>query len=156
MIEIDVPGFGFLRLEYLISDYNGTLALDGHLSFQVRDKLNAISKKLKIFIVTSDEFGKANQELKDLKCELHIIKEEDMAAKKAEFVTKLGSDKVVAFGNGMNDTKMLSAAKLGIIISGCEGCAIQALLAADIQVTSPTDGLDLLLNPKRLRASLKF
>ena len=31
MIEIDVPGFGALRLEHLVLDYNGTLACDGML-----------------------------------------------------------------------------------------------------------------------------
>ena len=79
-----------------------------------------------------------------------------MSAQKAEFVTKLGAERVVAFGNGMNDRKMLKAAKLWVIILGREGCAVKALLAADLQVASAVDGLDLLLNPKRLRATLKF
>jgi soluble P-type ATPase len=79
-----------------------------------------------------------------------------MAAQKAGFVTKLGAQSVVALGNGLNDKDMLKAARLGIIVLGREGCAVETLLAADLQVTSATDGLDLLLNHKRLRATLKF
>ena len=156
MLEIDIPGFGPLKLEYLVSDFNGTLALDGNLPPEVEQKLNKIALILKIFVLTSDEFGKAEEELKDVNCELHIIKEKDMDAQKAGFVRKLGSEKVVAFGNGMNDKEMLKISRLGIIVSGREGCAVEALVAADIQVTSSLDGLDLLVNPKRLKATLKF
>jgi P-type E1-E2 ATPase len=156
MLELEVPGFGSVKLEYLVSDFNGTLALDGNLPSQVKNKLNTLAKSLEIFILTSDEFGKAKEELKDVNCVLHVLEEHDMAAQKAEFVKKLGAEKVVAFGNGMNDKAMLKAAKLGVVISGREGCAVESLLAADLQVTSATDGLDLLLHPKRLRATLKF
>jgi soluble P-type ATPase len=79
-----------------------------------------------------------------------------MAAQKADFVVKLGAEKVVAFGNGMNDKEMLKATKLGVVVLGREGCAVETLLAADLQVPSAVDGLDLLLNLKRLRATLKF
>jgi len=51
---------------------------------------------------------------------------------------------------------MLKVARLGFIVAGGEGCAVEALLAADIQLASAVDGLDLLLNPRRLRATLKF
>ena len=156
MFEVDIPGFGPLKLEYLVSDFNGTLALDGNLPPEVKQKLNNIAGVLRIFVLTSDEFGKAKEELKDVNCKLHIIEEKNMDAQKATFVRKLGAEKVVALGNGMNDREMLKVAKLGIIVSGREGCAVETLIAADIQVTSPLDGLDLLINPKRLRATLKF
>ncbi|MCW4009117.1 MAG: ATPase P [Candidatus Bathyarchaeota archaeon] len=145
-----------MKLDYLVSDFNGTLALDGNLPLEVKQKLNALSKSLQLFIVTSDEFGKAKEQLRDVDCVLHVLEEKDMAAQKAEFVAKLGAQRVVALGNGLNDKDMLKAARLGIIVLGNEGCAVETLLAADLQVTSATDGLDLLLNPKRLRATLKF
>jgi soluble P-type ATPase len=156
MLEIDVPGFGLMKLDYLVSDFNGTLALDGILPFEVKQKLNALSKSLQVFILTSDEFGKAKEQLSEVNCDLHVLGEKDMAAQKAGFVTKLGAQSVVALGNGLNDKDMLKAARLGIIVLGREGCAVETLLAADLQVTSATDGLDLLLNHKRLRATLKF
>jgi soluble P-type ATPase len=51
---------------------------------------------------------------------------------------------------------MLKTAALGIIIVGSEGCAVESLLAAHVQVANAVDGLDLLLNPRRLRATLKY
>lgn len=156
MLEIDVPGFGPLKLEYLVSDFNGTLALDGNLPLQVKQKLNSVARSLRLFVLTSDEFGKAKEELKGVNCTLHILEEKNMGTQKAEFVRKLGAEKVVAFGNGMNDREMLKAACLGIVVMGREGCAVEALVAADVQVANAMDGLNLLLNPKRLRATLKF
>jgi len=51
---------------------------------------------------------------------------------------------------------MLKSAKIGVIVVGREGCAVESLLAAHVQVASAIDGLDLLLNPRRLRATLKY
>lgn len=51
---------------------------------------------------------------------------------------------------------MLKAAGLGIAVCLNEGCATDAILAANIMVTSATDALDLLLYPKRLKATLRF
>ncbi len=156
MLKIDVVGFGALKLQYLVSDFNGTLALDGNLPLEVKHKLNVLSESLQLFVLTSDEFGKAQEQLHDVNCTLHILEEKDMAVQKADFVAKLGAERVVAFGNGMNDKGMLKAARLGIIVLGREGCAVETLLSADVQVSSIEDGLDLLLNSKRLRATLKF
>jgi len=156
VLNIDIPGFGSLELEYLVSDFNGTLALDGNLLLQVKQKLNAVAYSLGVFVLTSDEFGKAKEELRGVNCTLHILEERKMDVQKAEFVRKLGAEKVVAFGNGMNDREMLKVAKLGIVVVGSEGCAVEALVAADVQVASAVDGLDLLLSPRRLKATLKF
>ena len=87
---------------------------------------------------------------------MHIVKGTAIDAQKAEFVDRLGADKVVAIGNGLNDRGMLKIARLGIIVAGSEGCAVESFLAADIQVASALDGLDILLEPRRLRATLKF
>jgi soluble P-type ATPase len=68
----------------------------------------------------------------------------------------MGPDKVVALGNGNNDRKLLAAARVGIAVAEREGCAVEAIVAANILVRSAVDGLDLLLNPKRLKATLRF
>lgn len=156
MLKIEVPGFGGIELEFLVTDFNGTLALDGNLLPNVKEKLADIAHSLKIFVLTSDEFGSVKEQLKEVRCTLNVLEENNMDDQKADFVNKLGCDKVVAFGNGLNDSKMLKVAKLGIVVSGHEGCAVETLLAADIQVANAVDGFDLLLNPRRLRATLKF
>ncbi len=71
--------------------------------------------------MTSDEFGKAKEELNGVKCQLHILEEKGMPKQKADFVNKLGAQNVVAFGNGANDKAMLKAARLGIVVLGREG-----------------------------------
>ena len=62
----------------------------------------------------------------------------------------------MALGNGQNDRLMLKAAKIGIAVTEGEGCAVDAIMAANIQVTRAVDALDLLLHPKRLKATLRF
>lgn len=71
------------------------------------------------------------------------------------YVRDLGADRVIAIGNGNNDRLMLKMARVGIAVTGEEGCAIAALTNADIHVSNISDGLGLLLNPNRLKASLR-
>jgi soluble P-type ATPase len=156
MLEIDIPGFGPVRLEHLVSDFTGTLSVDGMLLPEVEVRLNKLSEIMKIHILTADTFGKAKDELKNVKCDMHILSGENHDVQKKAFVEKLGAVSVVALGNGKNDRKMLKAAKVGIAVTEGEGCAVDAILAADIHVRSALDGLDLLLNAKRCKATLRY
>jgi soluble P-type ATPase len=156
MFELDIPGFGAVTLEYLVSDFTGTLSEDGKLVPGVKDRLNKIEAFLKIHILTADTFGKAKAEMEGVNCEMHILKGENHDVQKEEYVRKLGAEKVIAFGNGNNDRKMLNASKIGIAVCLKEGCSVDAIKSADIMVTSITDGLDLLLNSKRMKATLRF
>ena len=156
MLEIDIPGFGLVRLEHLVSDFTGTLSVNGQLIPKVDARLNKLSEFMKIHILTADTFGKAQAELKDINSEIHILTGENHDVQKEKYVTKLGVENVVAFGNGNNDRKMLKVARIGVAVSEGEGCAVDALMAASIHVRSALDGLDLLLNPKRLKATLRY
>jgi len=117
MHEIDIPGFGAVNLEHLVSDFTGTLSVDGRLLPGVRGQLNEMAKFLKIHILTADTFGKATAELEGIDCEIHILKGKDHDTQKEEYVKKLGAQKVIAFGNGNNDRKMLKTARIGIAVS---------------------------------------
>lgn len=156
MLKIDIPGFGLVQLEHLVSDFTGTLSVDGRLLSGVRSQLNEIAKFLKVHILTADTFGKVKTELEGVNCEIHILTGEDHDVQKEEYVKKLGAENVVAFGNGNNDRRMLKAACIGIAVSQGEGCATDAIMAADIHVPSANFGLDLLLHPKRCKATLRF
>ena len=111
---------------------------------------------MKIHILTADTFGKARAALEGIPCEVHILTGKDHDIQKEKYVRKLGPDNVVAFGNGKNDRKMLKIARIGIAVSQGEGCAVDALCAADIHVTSAQNGLGLLLKTKRCKATLRF
>lgn len=156
MFELDIPGFGSVRLEYLVSDFTGTLSVDGRLVPGVRERLNRIAEFLHIYILTADTFGRAAEELRGINCEVHILHGEDHDIQKEEFVKRLGPERVIAFGNGNNDRRMLKTARIGIAVMLDEGCSCDALRSADIMVKSIIDGLDLLLSPKRLKATLRF
>ena len=156
MLEIEIPGFGLVHLEHLVSDFTGTLSVDGKLLSGVKDQLNQIGKFLKIHILTADTFGKARAQLKGVHGEIHILEGKNLDRQKEHYVKKLGARNVVAMGNGNNDRRMLKAARIGIAVSEGEGCAVDAILSANIHVRSARDGLGLLLNPKRCKATLRF
>jgi len=156
MLEIDIPGFGLVRLGHLVSDFTGTLSVSGQLIPMMDARLNKLAELMKIHILTADTFGKAQAELEGINCEIHILAGENHDVQKEEYVAKLGADSVAAFGNGNNDRRMLKAARIGIAVSEGEGCSVDAIMAADVHVRSAVEGLDLLLNPKRLKATLRF
>lgn len=156
MIEIDIPGFGAVKLKHLVSDFTGTLSFDGKLIPGVKERLNKLSKQLDIHVLTSDTFGTALTELKDVKCKARVLEGEYHDLQKEEYIEKLGASSVVAFGNGNNDRKMLRIAHIGIAVTEGEGAAVDILMAGDIHVTGIINGLDLLLHTKRLKATLRY
>lgn len=156
MLEIDIPRFGLVRLEHLVSDFTGTLSVDGKLLPGVRERLNRIAVFMKVHILTTDTFGKAQAELEGVNCEVYILTGQNHDEQKENYVNRLDADYVAAFGNGNNDRKMLKTARIGIAVTEAEGCSVDAITAANIHVRSVVDGLDLLLNPKRCKATLRF
>jgi len=156
MIEIDIPGFGTVKLEHLVSDFTGTLSYDGKLIPGVKEKLNELAGFLTIHVLTSDTFGTAVAELNGVNCQTHILEGEFHDLQKEEYVEKLGATSVAAFGNGNNDRKMLRVARIGIAVTEREGSAVDILMAGDLNVAGILNGLDLLLNTKRLKATLRY
>jgi len=156
MFQLDIPGFGPVRLAHLVSDYTGTLSLDGKLLPGVRDRLLAISEFMEIHILTADTFGMVREELQDTPCDIRILTGDNHDVLKEEYIMELGAKSVLAFGNGTNDRRMLKTARVGMAVSQGEGCAVEALIAADIHVRDANIGLDLLLYPIRMKATLRF
>lgn len=156
MVKVEIPGYGLLEFEHFVTDFSGTLSEDGGVLPGVREKLNELSSKLKIHVLTSDTFGRAEKELKGVNCILHVLKGEGHVFQKEKYILNLGADTVVALGNGNNDVNMLRTAKLGICVCLKEGCSVEALTASKIFVLSPADAIDLLLYTKRLIATLRI
>ena len=111
--------------------------------------------ELRIHVVTGDTFGTARAELAGLPCAIVVLAAEGQAEAKARFARELGTPKVIAIGNGRNDRLLLEAAALAIGVCGREGIATEALQASDIVVPDPAAALDLLLDTKRLVATLR-
>ena len=155
MIEINVPGYKNLSLGHLVLDYNGTLAVDGVLIDGVQILLNNVAEHLLLHVVTADTFGKAELGLKGVDCTLSILTVDRQAEAKRQYVRNLNSDHTIAIGNGRNDNLMVKEAALGIAVLEKEGTAVETLCAADIVCYSVLDALELLLNPKRIIATLR-
>jgi len=155
MIEVDIPGFGELRLEHLVMDYNGTLACDGILIDGVGERLRILRDVLQIHVITADTFGKVRGQMEGLPVEVMVLPKERQDEGKLAFVENLGSGQTVCIGNGRNDRLMLGAAALGISVIEGEGTASVTLTAGDVVCSGILDALDLLNHPLRLTATLR-
>lgn len=156
MLDIDVPGLGRLRLEHLVLDVNGTLALDGDLLPGVADRIARLRDAFTLHLLTADTHGR--QAAIDARLGLTGVRlgpAEPEAEQKAAYVRRLGADAVVAVGNGANDALMLREAALAIAVLGGEGLAAVALREADVLTADIAAALDLLLHPRRLVATLR-
>ncbi|GFM35819.1 HAD family hydrolase [Desulfovibrio psychrotolerans] len=176
MLQITIPGGASLALETLVLDYNGTVALDGELLPGVAERLTRLAPALRIVVLTADTHGTVTRAMQGLPAEVMVIgpsggKNGNAAPQKPECssvpasipqdsaklqaLLRLDATRCVAFGNGRNDGLMLRRAALAVAVMGREGVAAEALLAAHVTVYSIEDGLDLLLHPDRLRATLR-
>ena len=161
MIQVTIPGQPDLVLRHLVSDLNGTLAVDGVLLAGVTARLARLSGQLTVHILTAGTHGGLERAAADLVAACAAAGNpaptwERIAtgADKARYVERLGAG-VVALGNGANDAAMFGAAALSIAVIGGEGAHTSALAAARVVTTSPLDALDLLLRPQRLVATLR-
>ncbi len=152
MIRIDIPNRGTIELQHAVFDVNGTLAIDGVPIPGVIDRLKALAAQLSIHALTAGTHGNLETLEKAFGFPPQII---STGEEKAHFVQELGPSSVIAIGNGANDALMLQLAAIGIAVLATEGVAISALQAADVLVTSPLDAIGLILNPKRLVATLR-
>lgn len=155
MIELNIPGLESVQLRHLVSDVNGTLALDGRLLPGIAKRLSDLSDRISIHLVTADTHGQQHVIDQRLGVVAERIPPEGEAASKARFVESLGAENVIAFGQGANDAGMLAAARIGVAVISEEGLAVQTLTAADLVLPDIHAALDLLEKPLRLVASLR-
>jgi P-type E1-E2 ATPase len=155
VIEINIPGRGTLRLEHLVTDVNGTLAVDGQLIEGVAQRIGSLKNRLTVHMLTADTHGR--QASMDAQLDLKAVRIQpgDEAGQKAAYVRQLGAEGVVALGQGANDAGMLKEAALGICVLSLEGTAGETLLAADLVTPDINTALDLLEKPLRITASLR-
>lgn len=155
MIELIIPGHKSLRLEHLVCDVNGTLAVDGQLIDGVSKALRALKDRLLIHAITADTHGRQVWIDQQLGLTAVRIEPGNEAGQKTAFIQDLGAESVVAIGQGANDAGMLKAAALGICILSSEGTSIETLQAADLVVPDILMALGLLEKPNRIVATLR-
>ena len=155
MIELNIPGRGLLKLEHLVTDVNGTLAVDGQLIEGVAQRLAVLQDRLTVHMLTADTHGRQAAIDKELNLTAIRIQPGNESKQKAEYVRQLGAESIVAFGQGANDAGMLKEAALGICVFSMEGTAGETLFSADIVAPDVNTALDLLDKPLRIIASLR-
>lgn len=155
MISVNVPGVGDINLEHVVFDVNGTLAVDGKLIPGIPDLLQDLGQLLNIHLLTADTHGKQIEIDQQLNLEAVRIQVGDEMRQKAQYINQLGASRTAAVGQGANDTLMLEAARIGICVISAEGTALDTLLKADLVVPDILSALEILINPTRLKASLR-
>jgi len=149
MIDVEVPWWKRLRLQTLVLDVNGTLALDGDLLPGVTQRVRTLGDRLEtVLLLSADTFGGLDRTADALSVSATRLEPGgNEASQKAAVVRSLGPDSVVAIGNGANDADMLREAALGICVLGPEGASPAAIQASDLLAASITEALDLLISP---------
>lgn len=155
MIEVNIPGRDTMTLQVLVLDYNGTLALDGEMFESVKDHLLRLSPFLKIHILTADTYGTVERQCMGLPVQVKVLESMDHTTEKADYLLQFNTQEIIAIGNGANDHLMLERAHLGIAVIGFEGASMQTLLSADLVVNNIEDAFGLLIEPQRLKATLR-
>jgi len=152
---IEVPYYKTLKLEHVVLDYNGTIAQDGQLKVEVKTLLPTLCENYTVHVITADTFGSVKAQMEGFHVTVTVLQTDNHTAEKAAYIDGLGKINCVAIGNGNNDSNMLQNAILGIVIIGNEGCATSTLLQSDISCSCIEDALQLLVNEKRLIATLR-
>jgi P-type E1-E2 ATPase len=155
MIEINLPGRGVLRIEHLVTDVNGTLAVDGVLIDGIAEAVKSVRQRVNVHLLTADTLGRQSVIDEQLNLIATRLTPGNEQEQKRAFVEKLGADGVVAIGQGANDAAMLKQAALGICVMSAEGAAAETLLSADLVVPNIATAFDLLEKPLRIVASLR-
>ena len=150
-----MPGQRVYRLEHLILDLNGTIALDGSIIEGVPERLNLLRRSLSIIVVTADTRGTARGLGQRIGVKIHKVDPVDEKAQKSKLVHRLGNEITASSGNGSNDSWMLKESILGICVLGAEGASAEAITSCDVLVPNINAALDLLIRPDRLIATLR-
>jgi soluble P-type ATPase len=154
MIFIERPGQVALEIEAILIDFEGTLASDRRVHPKAKDKINLLSKRAKIYILTKEEKEHAEEVLKKVKAEIIYLTEGESSQKKLDLLRQMGANRTVAIGNGVDDVPMIEEAGFGICVLGKEGTFSEAMKKADVVFTNILDALDFLLKPLRQKATL--
>lgn len=154
-MHIEIPGYITYDLKYLLLDYNGTIALDGHMCETVKELIRQVSKELEVFVLTADTHGTAAAECEGLPVTLKTFPTDSAMHSKQEILNSFDTSCCCAIGNGRNDILMCKDASLSICIMGEEGCCSKLIEHTHVTVKSIENALELLLKPKRLIATLR-
>jgi soluble P-type ATPase len=154
MITIQRPGQEPLEIDFILIDFEGTLASDRRVHPKAKDKINLLSKRTKIYILTKEGKEVSEETLRKVKAEIFYLIEGDASQGKLNLLRQLGETRTAVIGNGVDDAPVIEEAGLGICVIGKEGASAEAMKKADVVVLNILDALDFLLRPLRQKNTL--
>jgi soluble P-type ATPase len=154
MFLIQRPGQSPLEIEFVLLNFEGTLATDRRVHPKAKDKLNLLSKRCKIYILAKGEQEAIRAILKKVKAEVIYLTEGEVSQGKLDLLRQVGAARTVAIGNGVDDVAMIEEAGLSICIIGVQGTSAEAIKKADVVFTDILHAFDFLLKPMRHKAAL--
>jgi len=154
MITIQRPGQNNLEIDSILLDFEGTLVSDRRVHPKTKDKINLLSKRTKIYILTKGEKEGVEEALKKVKAEIVYLDEGKSSQQKLDLLRQLGVSRTVAIGNGVDDAPMMEEAGFSLCVIGKEGTFSETMKKADVVFMNILDALDFLLKPLRQKATL--
>jgi soluble P-type ATPase len=154
MISIERPGQNNLEFEFILIDFEGTLTSDRRVHPKAKDKINLLSKRAQIYILMKGEKEPVEERLRKVRAEITYLAEAGASQQKLDLLRRLGANRTVAIGNGMDDALMIEEAGFGICIMSKEGTFSETMKKADLVFMNILDALDFLLKPLRQKATL--
>ena len=154
MMMILRPGQEPLEIDFILLDFEGTLASDRRVHPKAKDKINLLSKRTKIYILTKEGKELVEEALKKVKAEIIYLIEGEASQQKLELLRQMGATRTVAIGNGADDAPMMEEACFSICVMSKEGTSAEALKNANVVFIDILDALDFLLKPLRQKATL--
>ena len=151
-MEIPIPNNGTLRIENILLDLNGTLAVGGNIIEGVRERVGILREEYRLILLSGNTRGGADLLAKEFGIQFIETK---TGIDKKKVAEDLDPIKCAAIGNGLIDLELIQAAHLGIVTMQGEGVHTKTLLAADIVVPSVNDALDFFIDRNRLIATLR-
>lgn len=156
MKTYNIQNFGLCKISNIILDLNGTINFFGKRPDELLKYITKLKEHFKIFIISANIRGDLPQIAEELSVNYKQIQPSNSDQEgKLKILMEIGADESIVVGNGNNDVKTLSAAKIGIAVIGLEGASINAILAADIIVTNPIDAFKIILDEKAMNATLR-
>jgi len=155
MILYEIPGRKDIKIENIVFDYNGTIAVNGKLANGVSQLINILSKYANIYILTADTYGTVEKECMDIEGKVLTFPLGNAGDFKREIVKNLGGEKTLCVGNGYNDILMFEESALSIGIIEAEGASGKLLTKADIVARDIIDGINIILNNNMVKATLR-
>lgn len=155
MLIYEIPGREDIKIENIVLDYNGTIAVNGKIIEGVKELLTKLKDYVNIYILTADTYGTVEKECKGMEAKVLTFPKENAGESKRDIVKELDGQKTICVGNGFNDIPMFKESILSIAIIEGEGASGKLLVESDIIARSIIESLEIILDINKMKATLR-